>query len=104
MMGCAMMSSDFTAKNKDLVQAFYRASSKAIDWINENKGKPALAKIISSYTRLPEERVLALRLWPKLEKTVKPAAIDRVSQAMLKYGLIKKQPTSTALIFASAMG
>jgi NitT/TauT family transport system substrate-binding protein len=104
MMGCAMMASDFTAKNKDTVQAFYRASSKAIDWMTENKGKPALAKIVSSYTRLPEDRVLSLRLWPKLEKTVKPTTIDRVSQAMLKYGLIKKQPAPNALIFESAMG
>jgi NitT/TauT family transport system substrate-binding protein len=103
-MGCAMMASDFTAKNKELVQAFYRASSKAIDWMTENKGKPPLAKIVSGFTKLPEDRVLSLRLWPKLEKTVKPETVDRVSQAMLKYGLIKKIPDSKALIFENAKG
>jgi NitT/TauT family transport system substrate-binding protein len=104
MMGCAMMSSEFTAKNKDLVAAFYRGSAKSIDWMKENKGKPPLAKIISGFTRLPEDRVLSLRTWPKLEKTVKLEAIDRVSQAMLKYALIKKVPDSKALVFESARG
>jgi NitT/TauT family transport system substrate-binding protein len=104
MMGCAMMSSEFTAKNTELVRAFYRASGKAIDWMIENKGKPPLAKIVSSFTRLPEDRVMSLRLWPKMEKTVKPETIDRVSQAMLKYALIKKVPDAKALIFENARG
>lgn len=102
--GCAMMTEEFTSKNKDLVMAFARGSDKAIDWMIENKGKPELAQIVSSFTRLPPERVLSLLLWPKLSKTVQPATIDRVSLAMQKYGLIKSVPNSASLIFESALG
>jgi NitT/TauT family transport system substrate-binding protein len=100
--GCAMMTQEFTAKNGDLVHAFARGCDKAIDWMKQNKGKPELAQIVSGFTRLPVERVLSLLLWPELSKTVKPVTIDRVSQAMLKYNLIKSVPNAEVLIYDTA--
>jgi len=100
--GCAMMAEEFIAKNKDLVLAFSRASNKAIDWMKEYKGKPELAQIVSDFTRLPVDRVMSLQTWPRYDKTVPVSNIDRVSEAMLKYGLIKKIPNASSLIFESA--
>jgi NitT/TauT family transport system substrate-binding protein len=102
LVGACMMAEEFTAKNKELVMAFARASGKAIDWMNEYKGKPELAQVISDFTRLPPERVLALRTWPIYRKNVATANIDNSGKAMMKYGLVDKVPNGTALIFESA--
>jgi NitT/TauT family transport system substrate-binding protein len=99
--GCAAMAQEFAAKNGPMVEAFQRACNKSIDWIIEHKGKPELAKIVSDFTRLPQERVLSLMLWPKLEKKVKVSDVDRVSQAMQKYGLIKSIPNAASIVYPS---
>jgi len=94
---------DFLEKNKEVVEAFCRAYQSAADWAQANKKSPDMIEPIATFTKLPQERLKALMAWPEFIKTVDPGNLDRIGEAMKRYGALKDMPDSKALIYKTAL-
>ena len=97
-------SGDYIDKNKDTVAAFTRAYQSAADWAQAHKKAPEMIAPIATFTKLPQERLKALMAWPEFIKAVDPANLDRIGEAMMRYGALKKKPDSKALLYKTALG
>jgi NitT/TauT family transport system substrate-binding protein len=95
---------DYIEQNKEIIEAFSRAYQKAADWAQANKNNPEMIEQIAKFTKLPSERLRALMAWPDFIKTVDPANLDRIGQAMKRYGALKDLPDTKALIYRTALG
>jgi NitT/TauT family transport system substrate-binding protein len=93
---------DYIAKNAEIVEAFCRAYQSAADWAQANKKSPEMIEPIATFTKLPPERLKALMAWPEFIKTVDPANLDRIGEAMKRYGALKDLPDSKALLYKTA--
>jgi NitT/TauT family transport system substrate-binding protein len=93
---------EYIGKNGEAIHAFARAYGKGADWAQANKNSPALIELLAKFTRLPPERLRALIGWPDFIKTIDPASLDRIAQAMQRYGMLKSPPDSKALIYETA--
>jgi NitT/TauT family transport system substrate-binding protein len=94
---------DYIEKNKEVVEAFCRAYQSAADWAQANKKSPEMIESIATFTKLPQERLKALMAWPEFIKTVDPGNLDRIGEAMTRYGALKNMPDSKALIYKTAL-
>jgi NitT/TauT family transport system substrate-binding protein len=94
---------DYLEKNKDVVEAFCRAYQSAADWAQANKKSPEMIEPIATFTKLPQERLKALMAWPEFIKTVDPGNLDRIGEAMKRYGALKDTLDSKALIYKTAL-
>lgn len=81
-------SKTFIEQNPQLIERWVRAYNKGVDWTNQNRGTPELAKIIASYTRMAPEQIVKLAL-PPYEKTVNPAALEPVVELMRSNGMLE---------------
>jgi NitT/TauT family transport system substrate-binding protein len=97
-------SSDYIAKNKEIVETFARAYQSAADWAQANKKSPAMIEPVARFTKLPPERLQALTAWPEFIRTVEPSDFDRIAQAMKRYGALKDMPDTKALLYKTALG
>lgn len=97
-------SGDYIEGNKEIVEAFTRAYYSAADWAEANKNNPDMIEPIAQFTKLPSERLRALMAWPDFIKTVDPTNLDRIGQAMKRYGSLKEVPDTKALIYRTALG
>jgi NitT/TauT family transport system substrate-binding protein len=93
---------DYIAKNKEAVEAFCRAYQSAADWAQANKGSPEMIEPIATFTKLPQERLKALMAWPEFIKSVDPSNLDRIAEAMKRYGALTGAPDSKALLYKTA--
>jgi NitT/TauT family transport system substrate-binding protein len=79
----------FLKANPKTVAAFQRGLEKGIDWMNANAGSPEWLKIISSFTKLPEDRLKTLAVAP-FRKTVDPKSVEASIALMRKHGMLAK--------------
>jgi NitT/TauT family transport system substrate-binding protein len=84
-----------------VIERFVRGYNKGVDWMRQNKGSEEWLKIISGYTRLNPEQVKDANL-PVFEKTVDPAAIDKVVELMREHKMIDGPFDSRALLHETA--
>ncbi|WP_167784739.1 ABC transporter substrate-binding protein [Ramlibacter rhizophilus] len=91
----------YIQQNPQVIEKFVRAYNKGVDWTNANKGSDEWLRIISGYTKLPPERIKGLVL-PPFEKTVDPAALDRVVELMRKNGMIEGAFDAKPLLYKTA--
>jgi NitT/TauT family transport system substrate-binding protein len=96
-------SGDYIGKNTAAVEAFAHAYQSAADWAQENKKNPQMVEAIANYTKLPVERLNSLIAWPEFIKTVDPANLDRIGQAMKRYDALKEVPDTKALLYKTAL-
>jgi NitT/TauT family transport system substrate-binding protein len=97
-------SGDYIDKNKEVIEAYARAYQKAADWAQANKSNPEMIEAIAKFTKLPPERLRALIAWPEFIKAVYPANLDRIAQAMKRYGALKEVPDTRTLVYKTALG
>lgn len=89
----------FLQSNPQAVAAFVRGLDKGIDWMNANAGSPDWLKIISSFTKLPEERLKTLNVAP-FKKVVEPQSVEASIALMRKHGMLPK-PIAAKDVLAS---
>lgn len=78
----------FIQTNPDVIARFVRAYNKGVDWVDANQGKQAWFDLISSYTRLPVEKVKDLTP-PLFLKTLQKPQIEQVVNLMRENGMVK---------------
>ncbi len=88
-------------RNGELFDRFGRALHRGVDWVNERTGQPALLELISSFSRVPVERLQKTAL-PAYPKEVTPAELDELVATMTRYGLGGRYPASASLIHRTA--
>lgn len=93
---------DWLAKNGELAEKFARALFKGVDWVEANRGQ-AVDELISSYTRIPVERLRTIGM-PVFEKAIPPASIEEVHRAMGQFGIGGRLPATRDLLFRTAAG
>jgi NitT/TauT family transport system substrate-binding protein len=93
---------DYIAKNTEIVEAFCRAYQSAADWAQANKKSAEMIEPIATFTKLPQERLKALIAWPEFIKTVDPGNLDRIGEAMRRYGALTGVLDSKALLYKTA--
>jgi NitT/TauT family transport system substrate-binding protein len=94
---------DYINKNTSVIDAFARAYQGAADWAQANKKSPEMIAPIATFTKLPPERLNALIAWPEFIKTVDPANLERIAQAMKRYDALKDIPDTKALLYKTAL-
>ena len=93
---------DWLAKNGELAEKFARALYRGVDWVEANRG-PAVDALISSYTRIPVERLSTIGM-PVFEKAIPPASIEEVHRTMGQFGIGGRLPPVRELLFRTAVG
>ena len=93
---------DYIAAHPDVIARFVRAYNKGTDWVNEHEGKPEWYELISSYTKLPVDKLKALSP-PVFIKTIDPAQIKAVSELMKKNGLLKADLDPNSVLYSSVL-
>lgn len=88
----------FLKANPKAVAAFQRGLEKGIDWMNANAGSPEWLKIISSFTKLPEERLKTLVVAP-FGKQVDPKSVEASIALMRKHGMLSKPVTVQDVLY-----
>jgi NitT/TauT family transport system substrate-binding protein len=91
-------------KNREIVEAFVRAYQKGAEWAQANEKNPEMVESIAKFTKLPPERLRALIAWPDFVKTIAPGNLDRIGEAMKRYGALKDLPDSKGLLYKTALG
>jgi NitT/TauT family transport system substrate-binding protein len=86
----------------DIVARFVRAYDRGVDWVNAHMNSPEFAALLSSYTKLPADRVKAFHI-PPFRKTIEPARLDPVLDLMRKFSLISNKTTSATLLTDTAL-
>lgn len=79
----------FLQSNPKAIAAFQRGIDKGIDWMNGNAGSPEWLKVISSFTKLPEDRLKSLNVAP-FKKSVDPKSVEASIALMRKHGMLDK--------------
>ncbi len=80
---------DFANKNQDIIEAFYRATEKAIDYLNVSSNDAS--KFLAPFYNLSPEQVLS-----ELENNKRQISIinyDTISQTLYDLKLLEKKPT-----------
>jgi NitT/TauT family transport system substrate-binding protein len=93
---------DWLGRNGDTADRFARALHRGVDWVEANRGG-AVEELISSYTRIPVERLRTIGM-PVYEKAIAPAAIEEVHATMGRFGLGGRLPPARELLFRTAAG
>jgi NitT/TauT family transport system substrate-binding protein len=93
---------DWLVRNGEVADRFARALYKGVDWVAANRG-PALDQLISSYTRIPVERLSGIGM-PVFEKAIAPDTIAEVHATMGRFGIGGRLPPVQQLLFRSATG
>jgi NitT/TauT family transport system substrate-binding protein len=93
---------DWLSRNGETAEKFARALYRGVDWVEANRG-PAVDELISSYTRIPVERLRTLGM-PVFEKAIPPASIEEVHRAMGEFGIGGRLPPARELLFRTAQG
>jgi NitT/TauT family transport system substrate-binding protein len=91
----------FLKSNPKAVEGFVRALNKGIVWMNQNAGKPEWIKVISGFTKLPEERLKKLAVAP-FKTSIDPKSIDASLALMRKHGLLSTPLSAAQLLYAPA--
>ncbi len=95
-------SSDYIDKNKAVVDSFVGAYSRGAEWAQANKNSPELIEQVAKFTRLAPERLRSLIAWPDYPRVIDPANLDRIAQAMKRYGSLTTVPDANGLIYSTA--
>lgn len=93
---------DWLARNGGTADRFARALYRGVDWVEANRG-PAVDALISSYTRIPVERLGGIGM-PVFEKAIPPASIEEVHRTMGQFGFGGRLPPIGDLLFRTAAG
>lgn len=74
--------------NPDVIERWVRAYNKGIDWVNRNRGSDDWLKLVAAHTRLTPDQIrnIAIPVW---DKTVDPAAVEKMVAVMRKHGLLE---------------
>jgi NitT/TauT family transport system substrate-binding protein len=97
-------SGDYINKNPAVIEGFTRAYQNASDWARAHKMSPEVIEPIAKFTKLPPDRLKGLLAWPEFIKTVDPANLNRIAEAMKRYGALKTVPDTKALLYKTALG
>jgi NitT/TauT family transport system substrate-binding protein len=78
----------YIQQNPEVIERWVRGYNKGIDWVNFNRGSEEWLKLIATHTRLTPEQIrnIAIPVW---EKTVDPAAVEKMLAVMRKHGLLE---------------
>jgi NitT/TauT family transport system substrate-binding protein len=88
----------FLKNNPKAIDGFIRALNKGIAWMNQNAGKPEWIKLISGFTKLPEDRLKTLHVAP-FKESIDPKSIDASLDLMRKHGMLSGPLTSKQLLY-----
>lgn len=86
----------FADEHPDAVNAFIRAYTKAVRWVNTHIEETK--KIIANYTKIDYELVEKMDI-PTWSEELDPKDIQRLIDVMLKYGGLKKEISVDEVIF-----
>jgi NitT/TauT family transport system substrate-binding protein len=86
----------------DTIARFVRAYDKGVDWVNNHINSPEFAALISSYTKLPPDRVKAFHL-PPFRKSMEASRLDPVLALMRKFHMIGDKTTAATLLYKTAL-
>ncbi len=95
-------SADYIKKNSGVVDSFVGAYAMGAAWAQANKGSPELIAQVARFTRLAPERLSALIAWPDYRRVIAQANLERIAQAMQRYGSLQTLPDMGGLIYATA--
>jgi NitT/TauT family transport system substrate-binding protein len=95
-------SSDYVGKNKGVVDSFVGAYAQGAAWAQANKNSPELIDQVAKFTKLAPERLRALIAWPEYPRVIDPANLERIGQAMQRYGSLPTKPDMGGLVYATA--
>lgn len=78
----------YIQQNPDVIERWVRAYNKGIDWVNRNRGSDDWLKLVAAHTRLTPDQIrnIAIPVW---DKTVDPAAVEKMVAVMRKHGLLE---------------
>jgi NitT/TauT family transport system substrate-binding protein len=78
----------YIQQNPEVIERWVRAYNKGIDWVNQNQGSEEWLKLIAVHTRLTPDQIrnVAIPVW---DKTVDPAAVEKIVTVMRKHGLLE---------------
>jgi NitT/TauT family transport system substrate-binding protein len=78
----------YIQQNPEVIERWVRAYNKGIDWVNQNQGSEEWLKLIAVHTRLTPDQIrnIAIPVW---DKTVDPAAVEKIVAVMRKHGLLE---------------
>jgi NitT/TauT family transport system substrate-binding protein len=93
---------DYVTANKSVVEAFVGAYSQGAAWAQQNKNNPELIELVAKFTRLPPERLRALIAWPDYIRAIDASNLDRIANAMQRYGSLKTIPDTAKMIYDTA--
>jgi NitT/TauT family transport system substrate-binding protein len=88
----------FLKSNPKAIDGFVRALNKGSAWMNQNAGKPEWIKVISGFTRLPEDRLRKLAVAP-FKTSIDPKSIDSSLELMRKHGLLSTPLNAKQLLY-----
>lgn len=99
--GLYAASKQYIDQNPHVIDRFVRAYNKSADWTNANKTKEEWLSIVSSYTKLPVEKLRSLTV-PYFDKVVDASGVDAVQALMRKNGLIDAPYDTKTLLYKTA--
>ncbi|MDB5414633.1 MAG: NitT/TauT family transport system substrate-binding protein [Rubritepida sp.] len=88
-------------RNGEVFDRFARALFRGVDWVDANRGTPALLELIAGFSRVPVERLRQVAL-PTYPKSVSVAEVAEVVTTMSRYGMGGRYPAPASLIHRTA--
>ncbi|MFT8245020.1 ABC transporter substrate-binding protein [Roseomonas sp. BN140053] len=95
-------SGDYINKNRAVVDSFVGAYAQGAAWAQNNKSSPELVEQLARFTRIAPERLRAMIAWPDYPRVIDPANLERIAQAMKRYGSLPTVPDMGKLIHTTA--
>lgn len=92
----------YIKEHPDTVARFVRGYLKGVDWVNSHFDAPEFFALVSSYTKLPAEKVRALHL-PPFKKSIDAARLDTTLALMRKFKMIGDATTAHSLLMPTAL-
>ncbi len=91
----------YIAKNTATVEAFCRAYDKGVVWVQNNMKKQSLYELISSYSKLPVNKLQNLLTWPRFETKAPPSDFRKQAEVMQRYKMLTKIPNVDELVYSA---
>jgi len=92
----------YIKEHPEVIERFVRALRKGIAWMNANAGTPEWEALISSFTKLPAERIKTLHVAPYKE-FVDPVSVEKTIELMRKHRMLDQPITAKDVMYKTSL-
>jgi NitT/TauT family transport system substrate-binding protein len=94
--------SSWLDKNAKSAEGFARGLGRGVAWVRQNQGSPEWERLVSSYTKLPPERLRGIAL-PVYDSVIDPKKIQDMIALLQRYKVLDAPLKADALIYPTAL-